>query len=68
MRLNVAMMLSTPVCGVATRNDATAPFDAPSLRSDMAVGITPHEHNGSGMPNRAALTTLPNDFLARNLV
>ena len=54
---NVAMMESTPVCGVAIRNDVAAPFDAPSLRSDMAVGSTPHEHNGRGMPSRAALTT-----------
>ena len=68
IRLNVAMMLSTPVCGVAMRNEATAPFDAPSLRSDMAVGITPHEHSGSGMPNKAVLMTLRNDFLARNFV
>ena len=57
MRLNVAMMESTPVCGVAIRNDATAPLDAPSLRNDIAVGMTPQEQRGRGMPKRAALTT-----------
>ena len=51
------MMESTPVCGVAMRNDIVAPFDAPSLRKDIAVGITPQEHNGNGMPNMAALST-----------
>ena len=49
----VAMIESTPVCGVAMRNEATAPLLAPSLRSDIAVGITPHEQRGSGMPKRA---------------
>ena len=43
------MMLSTPVCGVAIRNDTADPFEAPSRRNDMAVGITPHEHKGNGM-------------------
>lgn len=50
----VAMIESTPVCGVAIRNETVAPFDAPSLRSDIAVGITPHEHKGRGIPNMAA--------------
>ena len=50
-------MLSIPVCGVAIRKETTAPRDAPSRRSDMAVGITPHEHSGSGMPNMAAYMT-----------
>ena len=57
IRLDVAIMESTPVCGVAIRNDVAAPFDAPSLRSDIAVGITPHEHSGSGIPNSVAFTT-----------
>ena len=56
----VAAMESTPVWGVAMRNDTVAPCDAPSRRSPMAVGTTPHEHSGSGMPNRAAFTTEPN--------
>ena len=53
----VARMESTPVCGVDIRNDTVAPFEAPALHSDAAVGITPHEHNGNGMPNRAAHST-----------
>ena len=50
-------MESTPVCGVAMRKETVAPFDAPSLRIDIAVGITPQEHNGSGTPNNAAYIT-----------
>ena len=50
----VAAMESTPVSGVAMRNDTVAPLEAPSLRSPMAVGITPHEHKGSGTPNSDA--------------
>lgn len=53
----VAKMESMPVCGVAIRNEATAPLEAPSFFSPMAVGITPHEHNGNGIPNNAAYTT-----------
>jgi hypothetical protein len=53
----VAKMESTPVCGVEMRKDTVAPFDAPSRYSDVAVGITPHEQSGSGMPNRAAHST-----------
>ena len=34
-----------------------APRDAPSRRSEIAVGITPHEHKGSGMPNNVAHNT-----------
>ena len=49
----VAMILSTPVSGVAMRKEAVAPLDAPCFLSDMAVGITPQEHNGSGIPNNA---------------
>lgn len=67
IRENVAIMESTPVCGVAIRNEATAPLEAPSLRMDMAVGITPQEHKGKGMPISAALTTLRKDFLERYL-
>ena len=47
-------MESTPVCGVAIRNDVVAPLLAPSLCSDIAVGRTPHEHSGSGMPKSVA--------------
>ena len=54
---NVARMESMPVCGVAIKNEAIAPFEAFSFLSPMAVGITPHEHSGSGTPNSAAQTT-----------
>ena len=50
-------MLSTPVCGVAMRNDVEAARDAPLRRSATAVGSTPHEHNGKGIPNAAAVAT-----------
>lgn len=50
-------MLSTPVCGVAIRNEVDAARDAPLLRSDTAVGSTPQEHSGNGMPNSAAFIT-----------
>ena len=50
-------MESMPVCGVAMRNDATAPFDAPSFFSPTAVGMTPHEQSGSGTPSKAAHST-----------
>ena len=52
-------MLSTPVCGVAMRNDDEAARDAPLRRNATAVGNTPQEHKGNGMPNNAALTTAP---------
>ena len=54
----MAIIESTPVCGVEMRNAIVALFDAPSLRSDIAVGITPHEHRGSGMPRSVAFMTL----------
>ena len=47
-------MLSIPVWGVAMRKDTVAPFDAPSLRRDIAAGITPQEHRGSGIPRSVA--------------
>ena len=53
----VAAIESTPVCGVAMRNDVDAAFEAPWRLSDTAAGSTPHEHSGSGMPKSAALTT-----------
>ena len=46
-----------PVCGVAMRNEAMAPFEAFSFLSPIAVGMTPHEHSGKGTPNSAAQTT-----------
>jgi hypothetical protein len=56
------MMESIPVCGVAIKKETVAPLDAPSFLKDMAVGITPQEHRGSGMPNRVAFRTLRNEF------
>ena len=50
-------MESTPVWGVAIRKAVVAPREAPSFRRDMAVGSTPHEQSGSGMPSRVALMT-----------
>ncbi len=52
-------MLSTPVCGVESRNEVVAARLAPWRRNEAATGITPHEHNGNGTPNSAALTTGP---------
>lgn len=53
----VANMESIPVCGVAIRKEATAPLEAFSFLSPMAVGITPHEQSGSGTPSIAAQST-----------
>ena len=50
-------MESMPVCGVAIRNEATAPFDAPSFFNPTAVGMTPHEQSGNGTPRKAAHST-----------
>src|SRR5215472_14514237 len=50
-------MLSTPVSGVATMNATVAPGVAPCLRNPSAVGSTPHEHNGKGVPSTDAQST-----------
>ena len=50
-------MLSTPVWGVAIRNDVDAARDAPLRRRATAVGNTPHEHSGKGIPKAAAVAT-----------
>jgi hypothetical protein len=55
----VAIIESMPVCGVAMRKDIVAAFDAPSLWSDIAVGITPHEHSGRGTPSKVAFIIEP---------
>ena len=44
-------MLSTPVCGVDTKNDTVEPFDAPDSLKVAATGITPQEQRGRGIPN-----------------
>ena len=53
----VAAMLSTPVWGVAMRNDVEAAREAPLRRNATAVGSTPHEHRGNGTPKAAAVAT-----------
>ena len=58
-------MESTPVCGVAIKKETTAPLEAPSLYKAMAVGITPQEHSGKGMPNKVAYKTDTQLFFAK---
>ena len=50
-------MLSTPVCGVDSKNDVVAARLAPWRRNEAETGITPHEHNGRGTPQSAAFST-----------
>jgi len=50
-------MESTPDSGVEIKKAVVAPLVAPCLRSDTAAGSTPHDHNGIGIPKKAALTT-----------
>jgi hypothetical protein len=50
-------MESTPDSGVEIKKAVVAPLLAPCLRSDTAAGSTPHDHNGNGMPKKAALIT-----------
>lgn len=47
-------MESTPVWGVDIKNELVAPLEAPFLKNEMPVGITPHEHKGMGIPNNEA--------------
>ena len=61
-------MESMPVCGVEIRNAVVAPFDAPSLLSDIAVGITPQEHSGSGMLKIIAFITERKEFPPKYLL
>ncbi len=53
-------MESTPDSGVEIKKAVVAPLLAPCLRSDTAAGNTPQDHNGMGMPRRAALNTEEN--------
>jgi hypothetical protein len=53
-------MESTPDSGVEIKKAVVAPLLAPCLRSDTAAGNTPHDHNGIGMPRKAALNTEEN--------
>ena len=53
----VAIIESTPICGVEIMNETVAPREAPSFLREIAVGITPHEHKGRGTPIIAANNT-----------
>ena len=55
--LAVTIALSTPICGVAMKNAPVAPLPAPSSRKAVAMGITPQEQTGNGIPTRTALST-----------
>jgi len=48
-------MESTPDSGVEIKNAVVAPLLAPCFLSDAAAGSTPQDHNGMGIPSRAAL-------------
>ena len=48
---------STPDSGVDIKKAVVAPLLAPCLRSDTAAGKTPQDHNGMGIPTKAALKT-----------
>jgi len=60
-----------PVCGVEIKKEVVAALLAPFLYNDMATGMTPHEHKGSGIPINVALkilmNLLPNKFFCINL-
>ncbi|MGD8447577.1 MAG: hypothetical protein PVI94_29005 [Desulfobacterales bacterium] len=56
---------STPDSGVEIKKAVVAPLLAPCLRSDTAAGNTPQDHNGMGMPRKAALNTEENRPLPR---
>jgi hypothetical protein len=48
-------MESTPVWGVEIRKETVEALDAPCLKKEIPVGITPQEHRGNGTPSNAAL-------------
>ena len=50
-------MESTPTSGVVMRNETVAPFVAPWRESASAVGSTPQEQSGSGVPMAEAHRT-----------
>ena len=60
-------MESTPDSGVEIKKAVVAPLLAPCFRSDTAAGNTPHDHNGIGMPRKAALNTERNRPLPKCL-
>jgi hypothetical protein len=53
----VIEMESIPDSGVDTRKAVVAPLFAPCFLSAAPAGRTPQDHNGIGIPNRAALNT-----------
>ena len=50
-------MESTPDSGVAIINERAAPLFAPCFFKPVTTGITPHDHRGIGIPNRADKNT-----------
>ena len=54
---NVTIIESTPVCGVEATNAAVEDLLAPLSRNDAAIGITPQEHTGRGIPKITDLKT-----------
>ena len=50
-------MESTPDSGVAIINERAAPLFAPCFFKPVTTGITPHDHRGMGIPNRADKNT-----------
>src|SRR5208337_1275488 len=58
-------MLSTPVCGVESRNEVAAARLAPCRRMEATTGITLQEQSGSGIPSKVAFRTGPIPFPPR---
>jgi len=58
---------STPVSGVEIKKDTVDSLDAPSFLKPTAVGITPQEHKGKGVPIKLALRIDPKLLLPRCL-
>src|SRR5213078_5308381 len=56
-RAQLSAIESTPVSGVEMRKDTVAPRVAPCRASPSAVGSTPHEQRGSGVPMAEAHRT-----------
>src|SRR5204863_3151731 len=57
MRAQLSAIESTPISGVEMRKDTVAPRVAPCRESPMAVGGTPQEQKGSGVPIAEAQRT-----------
>lgn len=50
-------MESTPDSGVAIINERAAPLFAPCFFKPVTTDMTPHDHRGMGIPNRADKNT-----------